>query len=50
MRYERLVANLGGAVLIVPLTDNETTLLIREYVDESERYDLSLPKGRIEGG
>ncbi len=50
MQYERLVANRGGAVLIVPLTDDETVLLIREYAAGSECYDLGLPKARIEEG
>jgi ADP-ribose diphosphatase len=49
-QYERLVGGSGGAVLIVPLLDPETVLLIREYAAGSESYELGLPKGRIEAG
>lgn len=47
--YERVP---GGAdsVLIVPLLDAETLLLIREYGAGSERYELGLPKGVVEQG
>ena len=47
-RYERLLGSPQGAVLIVPLLDNETVLLIREYAAGTDRYELALPKGRIE--
>lgn len=40
----------GGAVLIVPLLDEETVLLVREYAAGLNRYELGLPKGRIEPG
>ncbi|MFZ5621987.1 MAG: ADP compounds hydrolase NudE [Pseudomonadota bacterium] len=49
-QYERLVAAGGGAVLIVPMRDAETVLLIREYAVGVERYELGLPKGRTEAG
>lgn len=49
-QYERLAGGSGGAVLIVPLLDPHTVLLIREYAAGSERYELGLPKGRIEPG
>lgn len=48
--YERLVGGEGGAVLIVPLIDNATVLLIREYAAGRDAYELTLPKGRIEKG
>ncbi len=48
--YERLVSGSGGAVLVVPLLDAETVLLIREYAVGVERYELALPKGKIELG
>ena len=35
-------------MLIVPLLDDDTVLLIREYCVGTERYELALPKGRIE--
>jgi ADP-ribose diphosphatase len=47
-RYERLLGSARGAVLIVPLLDDDTVLLIREYAAGIDRYELALPKGRIE--
>jgi ADP-ribose diphosphatase len=47
-RYERLRGGAQGAVLIVPMLDADTVLLIREYSVGTERYELALPKGRIE--
>ena len=49
-RYERLLGSPQGAVLIVPMLDEDTFLLVREYAAGIERYELSLPKGRIEAG
>lgn len=46
--YERLRTSKQGAVLIVPMQDDDTVLLIREYSVGTERYELTLPKGRIE--
>lgn len=45
--YERVP---GGrdSVLVVPLLDPETVLLIREYGAGSERYELGFPKGVVE--
>ncbi|MFI0399828.1 MAG: ADP compounds hydrolase NudE [Thiolinea sp.] len=48
--YERLASRADGAVLIVPMLDNETVLLIREYAAGTERYELGLPKGKVEPG
>ncbi len=48
--YERLKGSRGGAVLIVPMLDEETVLLVREYGAGVDRYELGLPKGRIEPG
>lgn len=49
--YERLVRGPGcGAVLIVPLLDSETVLLVREYAAGLDRYELGLPKGKIDPG
>ena len=49
--YERLVRGSGrGAVMIVPLLDNDTVLLIREYAAGLDRYELGLPKGKIDPG
>ena len=48
--YERILGGPRGAVLVVPLLDPETLLLIREYAAGSGRYELAFPKGRIEEG
>ena len=50
VQYERLKSNSGGAVLVVPLLDDDTVMLIREYAAGVHRYELGLPKGRIEPG
>ncbi len=47
-RYERLLGSERGAVLIVPMLDADTVLLIREYAAGMHRYELGLPKGKIE--
>ncbi|HVI25835.1 MAG TPA: ADP compounds hydrolase NudE [Xanthomonadaceae bacterium] len=49
-RYERLHSRGHGAVLVVPLLDPETVLLIREYAAGVHRYELGLVKGRIDPG
>ncbi|NOX27135.1 MAG: ADP compounds hydrolase NudE [Gammaproteobacteria bacterium] len=46
--YERLLSSSAGAVLIVPMLDRDTVLLIREYSAGVHRYELALPKGRVE--
>ncbi|OOZ39161.1 ADP compounds hydrolase NudE [Solemya pervernicosa gill symbiont] len=48
--YERLIGSPHGAVLIVPMLDADTVLLVREYAAGVDRYELTLPKGRIEAG
>ncbi|HLQ24296.1 MAG TPA: ADP compounds hydrolase NudE [Acidiferrobacterales bacterium] len=49
-QYERLHSSSPGAVLMVPMLDANTVLLIREYAAGVDRYELALPKGRIESG
>ncbi len=49
-RFERLRGSGRGAVVIVPLLDRDTVLLVREYACGFHRYELGLPKGRIEPG
>ncbi len=49
-RYERLVGSPHGAVLTVALNAQGEVLLIREYAVGLHRYELGLPKGRIEAG
>ncbi|MEK6749561.1 MAG: ADP compounds hydrolase NudE [Pseudomonadota bacterium] len=48
VQYERLRSPSRGAVLVVPMLDNDTVLLIREYAAGVQRYELALPKGRME--
>ena len=49
--FERLTrGGNGGAVLIVPMLDDDTVLLVREYAAGVDRYELGLPKGKIESG
>ena len=49
--YERLQPNYQAAVLVIPVRDDgETVLLIREYAAGVHRYELALPKGKIEHG
>jgi len=45
--YERLVARSPGAVLIVPMLDHETLLLVYEYGGGIDRYELGFPKGGV---
>lgn len=48
--FERLQSGGLGAVIIVPLRDPDTVLLVREYAAGLHRYELGLPKGRIDAG
>lgn len=50
VQYERLVSNSAGAVMIIPMLDADTVLLIREYAAGVQRYEIALPKGRVEPG
>lgn len=46
--YERLKGSGLGAVIIVPMRDADTVLLVREYGVGVDRYELGLPKGRLD--
>ena len=48
--YERMQGYGRGAVLIVPMLDNETLLLVREYCAGTHSYELGFPKGLIDEG
>ncbi|ACE84598.1 ADP compounds hydrolase [Cellvibrio japonicus Ueda107] len=48
--YEKLCTGGPGAVLIVPLLDENTVLLVREYAVGIEDYHLALPKGAMDLG
>ncbi|MDB6163545.1 MAG: ADP-ribose diphosphatase [Xanthomonadaceae bacterium] len=49
-RYERLLSRGHGSVVVVPLLDDNTVLLVREYAAGVHRYELGLVKGRIDAG
>ena len=49
-RYERLLGGPEGAVLVVAVDERGQVLMIREYAAGSDRYELALPKGRVEPG
>lgn len=48
--YERLHSRGSGAVIVVPMLDAGTVLLVREYAAGLHRYELGLVKGRIDPG
>ena len=48
--YEKLCAGGPGAVLIVPLLNDKTVLLIREYAAGLDDYHLACPKGAVDEG
>ncbi len=50
-QYERLTRRASmGAVLVVPMLNHNTVLLVREYAAGLHRYELGLPKGKVELG
>jgi len=49
-QYERMMGSGRGAVMIVPMIDNETLLLVREYCAGTHSYLLGFPKGLIDEG
>ena len=49
-RYHRLRSQGHGAVVVVPMQDDDTVLLVREYAAGMHRYELGLVKGRIDAG
>ena len=46
--FERLQSSGLGAVIIVPMQDDDTVLLVREYAVGVDRYELGLAKGRLD--
>jgi ADP-ribose diphosphatase len=46
--YERLRSRGLGAVIVVPMQDDETVLLVREYAAGLHHYEIGLVKGRLE--
>lgn len=49
-QYERMMGSGNGAVMIVPMLDDETLLLVREYCAGTHSYQLGFPKGLIDPG
>lgn len=49
-RYHRVHAHGAGAVVVVPMLDADTVVLVREYAAGLHRYELGLVKGRIDAG
>lgn len=49
-QYERLVRPSRGAVLIIPMLNDNTILLVKEYAAGTEQYELGFPKGLIDEG
>lgn len=47
-QYERIIAPGAGAVLIIPIVDDEHIIMIREYSVGTDRYELVFPKGKID--
>jgi ADP-ribose diphosphatase len=48
--FERLHSRGRGAVVVVPMLDRDTVVLVREYAAGMHRYELGLVKGRIDAG
>lgn len=48
--YERMLGSNRGAVMIVPMIDDETMLLVREYCAGTHSYELGFPKGLVDPG
>ena len=49
-RYRRILSRGPGSVIIAAMPDPETVLLVREYACGMHRYELGLPKGRMDAG
>lgn len=47
VQFERMCGSPQGAVLVIPMLDDDQVVMIREYAAGVERYELALPKGRI---
>jgi ADP-ribose diphosphatase len=47
--FERILGE-RGSVLIVPMQDAHTLLLVREYGAGTDRYEMGFPKGIVEPG
>lgn len=48
--YEYLKAGEVAAVIIVPMLDDHTVLMVEEYGIGMRRYEFGLPKGKVDPG
>ena len=48
--FERVSGRHAGAVMIIPILNYHTFLLIREYAAAAMQYTLGFPKGAIDAG
>jgi ADP compounds hydrolase len=46
--YQRFAQWPNGIIMVIPMLDDETMLLIREYCAGIEDYALTLPKGKVD--
>lgn len=49
-QFERMAGYNRGAVMIVPIINNDTLVLVREYAAGTHSYQLGFPKGLIDPG
>lgn len=49
-RYRRVCARGPGSVIVAAMPDPRTILLVREYACGLHRYEIGLPKGRMDPG
>src|SRR3989338_8724269 len=47
-KFERIANRNAGAVMIIPMLDAETFLIIREYAPAADAYFLGFPKGAMD--
>lgn len=50
LTYQREVVHHGGSAVIVPVFDDGTVVLVRQYCHPAVRYLLELPAGTLAGG
>lgn len=48
--YERMEGSGRGAVMIVPMLDDDTVILVKEYCAGTHSYEVGFPKGLIDPG
>lgn len=48
--YERMMGGGRGGVMVVPMLDDDTILLVREYCAGPHTYELGFPKGLVDEG